>query len=822
MSSLLLIAVLGVQWQHPAGLVTQETLGEVREKTATQSWAQAVYGSRREALAAWLELPYDELKRVFPTRCGNVYHNFSCPADRSRLTFDPFNPDKFACPVCGGAYEPETDPGVYKPEDRYHGTMYDGWACIFYQQAGTVAHDLGLVALLEEKPDYARRAVEILMLYADTIEGLPTQFQDDRQFSRILTYHREGDNKILYDMACAYELVRDAMSPEQRARFERVALTRMLDDIMLEPVYTYRHNNVYQWHRTVVQAALALEREDLVDWSFGYGAYSPETAPEHRSMRRILQTDFLPDGAYWELCSGYHLYPVHHLCEFAVVSRNLSRMDPERFPADLYDLTAASNPDGAKIKAALEWFMSVAMPDRTMTILGDSPTPRAGMDDYFATAEIGYRFFDVKAVGDYPALREGKRSWDALLYGAPVIAQHPTPFTSSFLSSGWVSLRNEWQGNRVWVGLNALIAGGGHQHADRLTFTMYSQETLLALEKGTPYNENVTRTLGTLTPMHNTVVVDGVSQKQGESLAPEETPEVALFFASPLVQFAQLRADAFYPPATTYRRSVALIEDVAVDFFEVDGGTRHDWMLHHAGARPETAVAMESGTFEPKDWLYNGTDSVLHGRTDDAFSVRWQLGDAVSHLALCGAPGTEVFALETYPIDNAVITPNNPPCQTLCVRRTNSRAPFLAVWNATRGGANPVGVAWGDDGRSVSLAAATGARYVILFGGGTAKSDGYTMSSDATFVAARIGEKGCDAVAFASGTFCEVIDAGHALRVAVTPRDADGGPVRASVCAEFAPDAEPVITVAGDIHYDTYGGEDHLRPAPEVDVTVTR
>ena len=91
------------------------------------------------------------------------------------------------------------------------------------------------------------------------------------------------------------------------------------------------------------------------------------------------------------------------------------------------------------------------------------------MDDYFNTAEVGYRFFDLKAVGDYERFRRGQRSWAALLYGAPEIVQQPLPFTSSYLSSGWVSLRHEWQGNRAWVGLNALIPGGGHQHADRLS-----------------------------------------------------------------------------------------------------------------------------------------------------------------------------------------------------------------------------------------------------------------------------------------------------------------------------------------------------------------
>ena len=237
------------------------------------------------------------------------------------------------------------------------------------------------------------------------------------------------------------------------------------------------------------------------------------------------------------------MYSLNAFCEVAVISRNLSASDPRRFPAAQYDLTAPANPGSQVIRNALHWFISLALPDRTMPTIGDSMAPRAGMSDYFATAEVGYRYFDLQAVGDYETLRNGQRSWGALLYGAPQIVSTPLPYTSSYLSSGWVSLRNEWQGNKVWIGLNALVPGGGHQHADRLSLLSYSHGKLLALEKATPYNENVTRELGTFSPSHNTVTVDQTSQKQGEALSGDEVPVVAYFFAPSVAKFAELPAD---------------------------------------------------------------------------------------------------------------------------------------------------------------------------------------------------------------------------------------------------------------------------------------
>ena len=122
--------------------------------------------------------------------------------------------------------------------------------------------DLGIMAAVEPGPPaaYARRGVEILMLYADTIEGLKTKRDQDPQMNVLLTYHREGDSTVLFDLACAYEVLRQHMTAAQRTRFEKVVLERILNDVMLEPIYRYNHNDLYLWYRTIVQTALALER----------------------------------------------------------------------------------------------------------------------------------------------------------------------------------------------------------------------------------------------------------------------------------------------------------------------------------------------------------------------------------------------------------------------------------------------------------------------------------------------------------------------------------------------------------------------------------
>jgi hypothetical protein len=284
-----------VRWAHPAGLVTEETIAEIRSKIATQDWARRMYSSRKDGLDRWLTVPAEELRRVFPRRRGNVYHNFSCPQDRCRLRFDPLEPDAFECPLCGTTFAPETDAGVYRPDERYAGTMYDGWVCLFHLDASQSAADLGLISRIELAADgakYGARGVEILMLYADTLETLATKTDADPQMTVLLTYHREGDSAVLYQLARAYELLRDRMAPERRDGFERSVLLRMLDDLMLEPIYRYNHNNLYQWHRDAScgRATAILDADERGNVQpGGVAGQRHATGPARTRSRRVVR-----------------------------------------------------------------------------------------------------------------------------------------------------------------------------------------------------------------------------------------------------------------------------------------------------------------------------------------------------------------------------------------------------------------------------------------------------------------------------------------------------------------------------------------------------
>src|SRR5690606_8712215 len=171
-----------------------------------------------------------------------------------------------------------------------------------------------------------------------------------------------------------------------------------------------------------------------------------------------------------------------------------------------------------------------------------------------------------------------------------------------------------------------------------------------------------TRELGTLTPAHNTVVVDRTSQTQGEALEGTEIPRVSRLFNSPLLKFARIDADNLYEVTTRYRRSVALIEDLAIDVFEVQGGSTHDWMVNHAGVPLRLCLPTgeeltgEEVDFEPAEWLANGHPMAFRATVREPWTATWTVDDVTSRLTMFPGAEEEVFRLRTYPVDNAVET----------------------------------------------------------------------------------------------------------------------------------------------------------------------
>lgn len=693
-------------WLHPAGMVNRENVQSMRAKVRQYQWAREVQERLVAGAQRWMDTPVERLRELTPTRRGNVYHNFTCPADSARLTFDPFEDKVFKCPTCGETYPADRESTVYPKGDTYHGTLYDGWSCLYFIAISHACWNMGLVYQLTGDEAYAERARDVLLIYADIT---PQMAREEVGGSKVIfTYNREGETRIL-EFAAAYDLIRDSgvLSPEQSAHIERDFLKPFCDDVFMDSEMRMDWNNVYWWQLAIAQVGVALEDRHYLDYAFGLGDYSPEKRPEHRSLAYSATHHFRPDGAHFGLNTGYQLYPLTALLQTIALGANLAQQEPERFARAEFDLRDPRNPVGDVARRAVYWYLSLALPDYTMATVGDSMSSRDSLKAYDPIAELAYRYFGVNEVAYYPEMTTTRGLW-GLLWGAPEVVRRQVPFESARLSSGFTALRREYGGKRLYVGLNHLQPGDGHQHADRLGIITYACDRLLGLEKGTPYNDYPAREVARASYGHNTVTVDRQSQPNGSQLRGGQIPEAKWFVSDPEVQFAEAWGDGIYSQTKRYRRAVAIVDDLVVDIFDVVGGETRDWLYHCRGDLSVGMPMEPQEEFDTPAYVVGGTRQCERATSDGTWQATWLLPATpgapypgrrrpVHHrITMLGAEGTEVYRLGTYPLQRSAAgggfaenltgvggddAPYAGLMQTLLARRTSGGAPFVAIYD---------------------------------------------------------------------------------------------------------------------------------------------
>src|SRR5437763_188837 len=135
------------------------------------------------------------------------------------------------------------------------------------------------------------------------------------------------------------------------------------------------------------------------------------------------------------------------------------------------------------------------------------------------------------------------------------------PYRRACRSSGYGALKREWNGNRLYAGLNAVQPGAGHQHGDRLNLLTYSRDTMLTGEKRTRYEDEPQRLYSGASYSHNTVTVDETSQVHGNELKGDRIPRIDTFVDLPAAQIAEAHGDRIYEQTRIYHRILCQFDD---------------------------------------------------------------------------------------------------------------------------------------------------------------------------------------------------------------------------------------------------------------------
>lgn len=487
---------------------------------------------------------------------------------------------------------------------------------------------VGLAYAFSGNSHYADWVRNGLLAYAAIYPSLP----EHRGYR--LTYDSLRESTWAVDMARAYDLVASSgeFTDEQRRQVENNLLrpaakcfmiTDYQHDRRLKDMH-FRCYNFEAWHVAAVGlAGLATKDRDLVNWAVNspYG------------LRHLIAHDINDDGLWWERSEGYHQYvldgfvaltePLLH-CGVDVyrmeVPADLTTYGGERYVTD-------TSRRAKSVRMMFESLFYLTFPDLSYPAVGDS---MAGPLDADALTLVGYERYRAPMLAwlierDMPgAAQEGPdRPWQWLVYDLPKGPPSSFPIhdgrfanagqyrngCSLFPSTGIVILREAADDytsrpQSTAVSLSYGPHGGGHGHAASLNMVLYSEGRQWIPSFGhMPYETPWKGEWTSQTVSHNTLVVDGISQKptgRGNPSWPTDNASDRVFGAlerfSPANRFVSAYTDTAYA-GIHLRRALRIEGHSVIDDFSVRGekGSKHqyDYVLHIDGRLEANSAPLE-------------------------------------------------------------------------------------------------------------------------------------------------------------------------------------------------------------------------------------
>lgn len=557
---------------RPFVLANEQELAAVREELARPGWKAKLYhaspGVEFSGSALGIRSNADRwLKRdiVIPARGGHYHHFFCEDGTRLELPREPvFVPGPYRCPSCGRQYEGE----------RFEAALRRT-AHAWLAQA---ARDLALVHALERKPEYARKAAEILLKYADAYPGPHT--------SRLvggIQYQSLCESTWVIPLAQAFDLIHPALDEPEREK-----ITRLLETVAGGIRVCGTRGNWGSWHLSAVGVVgYATGNRELADWAAA-------------EFKRQIRDELGDDGLWPESVHTYHFFPLRAFVALAEAAWHagvdLYRWEAKPGKSLLSMFTAPlefAYPD-LRLPAINDgWFEAFVPPDFYELAQRRAPDPR-----YVWVLSESYRQARPPAGSVERVSPEFPRAGIyAFLFGETLPTKTPSPVQTSvnFPVLGIAALRSP-NGAMLTFDYGPFL---GHGQLDKMGITLFAAGQLWAADYGTPgYGASILPWFtGTLS--HNIIVVDGQNQQRTR----ENQAEIR-FDATAGDAVSSEITEAY--PGVTHRRTVARAGDcfVIVDTLRSDTEHTYDFYLRSEGrlalnsprGKPETGES-------PSPWI---------------------------------------------------------------------------------------------------------------------------------------------------------------------------------------------------------------------------
>ncbi|MTH53037.1 hypothetical protein GKZ89_06400 [Bacillus mangrovi] len=635
-----------VKWEpalheRPKSFISKAELTAARTRVAEEQWA-GLYDKKLKEQADGLVMSQLQV----PDTAGGHGMWFLCD-DSSRLDYDASSPHKHYCPS----------------EDRYYeGESYDaGWRYYRHNEIIKAARTLAAAYALSGEERYGKKAAGILLDYAAIYPNYQKQARGGRLYWQTL-----DEAVSMVDLAYTYDLLYGSgfLEDEDKANIE---LNLLRPSAVAISEYDMGRSNWQAWHNAAV---------GMIGFVLGDREYMEFAVNGEHGFHYLMNESVLSDGFWWEGSIAYHLYALRALQHLADGAKSWG-----------YDLFG--NPNFKKMyDLPLDYaYPNLALPfNNDGGIYGssliDSVSAKGNFD--YEPAFTAYRtksyawLLDVK----YQKLpREGEY---ALFKGAPEIPKDGsyTWKSRNFEGAGQSVLRN----SSMYVLMDYGPYGGSHGHPDKLHIDLFADGEAFAPDFGTPSYGHVLYTGWYKQSIsHNTLIVDGVSQKAVEG-------RLEQFAAGKKLQLMRGDAGEVYP-GTKIKRTILLHGRYAVDWMEAESpGTirQYDWVFHGLGAFSNSLKLSDRHSPLGSQNGYQFLTGPKSAFVQDDFKADWKwnnkelqmvsLGTGLREAAVAMGPGPSSEPETSYPV--------------LIERQNGEAASFVHVFGA---GGKEFRAEWFDD-----------------------------------------------------------------------------------------------------------------------------
>jgi hypothetical protein len=604
---------------HPYLFIERSDVPTIWQKAKVCDWARKSLIRIRKSADEWLHKNVE-----FPTTTGR-------------------HPWVYVCPDCNEALQTlsETQHQCPKCKKIYTGLPYDAVLLRSKHMAlARAASNLGLAAVLFDRPEYAEKALNILLGYAERYSSYPLLDVGGGQGASAARIMDQTLNEAIWliDIVWAYDLIL-GVGVGTEAEYRKIENQLIRPSIATISKCKAGKSNWQSWHNGALAcAAIVLKDEKLLNEVLN--------DPSNGFFFQ-MKNSVTADGVWYEGSWTYHFYALQPLLKTTEAcfrcGINLYRECPQ-------------------LKKLLEAPLQQLMPDGMLPALHDSTPTSLAYELY----EVGAARYGDPIFEDV-LTRSDRSSIEALILGVPNPKPAPMSLKSIVLKdAGLAVLRRGGQ----YLCLDFGPHGGGHGHLDKLAVNYFVAGQVFApdLGRGWPYNLPIHGQWYRQTLSHNTVVVDGEPQKEcSGSLEWYE-------FRQECDAVCAL-AESCYE-GVRMKRTLLMGEDWLLDVFEVESDKEHvyDWVWHGRGEF-SSKLPVQPTMLKASHVSYKYLSNLRKGDGSSDWRAEWRMPGGTVYGLFKGSPGRQVF------LCNAPDNPRDKTLSSVLLREKASKAVFTALFS---------------------------------------------------------------------------------------------------------------------------------------------